>query len=170
MEYFRAETLDAISVLYLSFIKEENREGNILFKWESWPKSSQLQCEARWELLPVLACMLCTEYAWCIGYGVLEHQDYHECIFLGFTNYKNTASVQKLTVSREGQWAMLGGGWKRKKPAKSMNFYIWGRHHIQRLVYIVSFHFYDISAKGIFYLHLKDEETKILRDKTGIYN
>jgi len=32
MEYFRAETLDAISVLYLSFEKEENREGSILFK------------------------------------------------------------------------------------------------------------------------------------------
>lgn len=70
---------------------------------------------------------------------------------------------------------MLGGGWKRKKPAKFMNSYIWGRHHTERLVYIISFHFYDISAKGIFYLHLKDEETEILKTElargiTEIYN
>ena len=114
MEYFRAETLDAISVLYVSFEKEENREGNILFKWQSWPKSSQLQCEASWEVLPALAWVLCTEYIWSIGYGVLEHQNFHECIFLGFPNYKNTASVQKLTTFREGQWAMLGGGWRER--------------------------------------------------------
>ena len=102
MEYFRAEPLDAISVLYLSFEKEENREGSILFKLQSWPKSSQLQCEVSWELLPVLAWVLCTEFVWCIGYGVLKHQDFHKCIFLGFINYKNTASVQKLTVFMEG--------------------------------------------------------------------
>lgn len=32
-----------------------------------------------------------------IGPGVLEHQDFHECIFSDFTNYENTANVHKFT-------------------------------------------------------------------------
>ena len=72
----------------------------------------------------------------------------------------------------KGQCWEVGG---REKGAKFMDSYIWGKHHAERLVYIISFHLYNIPVRGIFYLHLKNEETEILKTelakgRTGIYN
>lgn len=101
------------------------REENKLFKWQRWPKSSQLQWEVNWELLSAFAWVLFFMCIWCFGHGVLEHQDFHECIFLGFINSKNTANIHELIfiyVLREGQWAMLGEGWERKESSYVYGF------------------------------------------------